>query len=152
MNVSFVNPFISATINVFKTMISLDVRPGRPKVKSKPFPLYDVSGIIGLSGVAQGSISLSFPKIMALKIVSKMLGTELKVVGEDLSDGIGELANIIAGNAKQGLAKYSLSISLPKVVVGKDHQLLSPRRCPSILVPFASAMGSFAMEVALITE
>ena len=75
-----------------------------------------------------------------------------QVVGDELTDGVGELANIVAGNAKQGLQKYKLSISLPNVVVGKNHMLRSPSGLPSIVVPFVSSIGSFAMEVSLKTE
>jgi chemotaxis protein CheX len=152
MNVSYVNPFITAMINVFKTMINVDIKPDKPKLKTVPHPTFDVSGIIGLSGNAQGNIAISFPKIMALKVVSKMLGMEIKVVGPELTDGIGELANIVAGNAKQDLAQYALSISLPNVVIGKDHILASQTGVPTILVPFHSPMGDFAMEVSLKTK
>ncbi len=149
MNVSYVNPFIAATVNVFKTMLATDIRPGKPHLKSVPHPTFDVSGIIGLSGSAQGSIAISFPKPMALRIVSKMLGIEIKIIGPDLTDGIGELANIIAGNAKQDLEQYQLSISLPNVIVGKDHIVAGQSGIPAIVVPFASNMGDFVMEVTL---
>lgn len=149
MDVKYVNPFIVATINLFKTMLNMDVVPEKPTLKHEPYPSFDISGIIGLSGSAQGSISISFPKAMALKIVSAMIGTELKVVGPDLTDGIGEVANIIAGNAKQNLNGLDLLISLPNVVVGKDHVITSQRGIPVIIVPFKSSLGSFSMEIAL---
>jgi chemotaxis protein CheX len=152
MDVSYVNPFISATVNVFKTMINTEIMPGKPRLKSIPHPTYDISGIIGLSGNAQGSIAISFPKILALKVVSKMLDSEIKVVGPELTDGIGELANIIAGNAKQGLAQYQLSISLPNVIIGKDHTIASQSGIPTIVVPFVSQLGEFAMEISLRTK
>ena len=152
MDVSYVNPFIVATVNVFKTMLKTDIKAGSPLLKSQPYPSYDVSGIIGLSGEAQGSIALSFPRLLALKIVSTMLGTEVKVVGSEVTDGIGELANIVAGNAKQDLSKFKLSISLPNVVIGKSHFLASPSGSPTIAVPFTSPIGEFAMEVCLKTQ
>jgi chemotaxis protein CheX len=152
MDVSYVNPFISATVNVFKTMLSTEIMPGKPRIKSLPYPTYDISGIIGLSGNAQGSIAISFPKILALKVVSKMLDSEIKVVGPELTDGIGELANIIAGNAKQGLTQYQLSISLPNVIIGKDHAIASQSGIPTIVVPFVSPLGEFAMEISLRTK
>ena len=152
MDVSYVNPFISATVNVFKTMINTEIMPGKPRLKSIPHPTYDISGIIGLSGNAQGSIAISFPKILALKVVSKMLDSEIKVVGPELTDGIGELANIIAGNAKQGLAQYQLSNSLPNVIIGKDHNIARQSVIPTIVVPFVSQLGEFAMEISLRTK
>lgn len=149
MDVSYINPFITSTLTTFETMLELEVIPGKPSLKSEPASTYDISGIIGLSGSAQGSISLSFPKLTALKIVSRLLGTEIKVVGAELTDGIGELANIIAGNAKQHFTNMQLSISLPQVVIGKNHVLANQKGVPTLVVPFNSKMGTFAMEVAL---
>lgn len=151
MDVAYVNPFITSTIDTFRTMLNIDVRNISAQRKDeKNFP-YDVSGIIGLSGEAQGSICMSFPKIMALKVVSKLLGTEIKIVGSEVADGIGEIANIVAGNAKQHLTKYHISISLPKVVIGKGHFLALQQNIPTIIVPFTSSMGNFGMEVSLKT-
>ena len=152
MDVKYVNPFITATIHLFDTMLKMHVVPGKPVLKQEPYPSFDVSGIIGLSGSAQGSIVISFPKVMALKVVSALLGTELKVVGPEMTDGIGELANIIAGNAKQNLEGLNLSISLPNVILGKDHVVASQSGTPAIIVPFTCNMGSFAMEVSLKTR
>jgi chemotaxis protein CheX len=89
---------------------------------------------------------------MALKVVSALLETEIKVVGPELTDGIGEVANIIAGNAKQHLKNMNLSISLPNVVIGKNHILGAQKGIPTIVIPFACAMGNFSMEVALKTK
>ena len=154
MDVAYVNPFIKSTINAFKTMLDVDVTPGKAILKKDDKFTYDVSGIIGLSGSAQGAIALSFPKAMALKIVSKLLQQEIKVVGTELGDGIGELTNIVAGSAKAELAsvtKHTLFISLPNVVLGKDHTLCRPSALPGILVPFSSPLGDFGMEVSLKT-
>jgi chemotaxis protein CheX len=152
MNVAYVNPFISATMNMFKTMLNTDLKPGTPAIKKELSPAYDISGVIGLSGEAQGSIALSFPKSVALKIVSALIGMEIKIVGPELTDGIGELANIIAGNAKQDLTQFRLSISLPNVIIGKDHVIASPSGTPTIIVPFTCSFGNFAMEMSLKTK
>ena len=152
MDVSYINPFIISTISTFETMIQTKPSPGKPIAKSEPFPTYDISGIIGLSGDAQGCVAISFPKIMALKVVSKLLDQEIKLVGAELTDGIGELANIIAGGAKQHLTGLNLSISLPNVVIGKNHMLGAQKGIPTIVVPFACQMGEFSMEVALKTK
>jgi chemotaxis protein CheX len=152
VNVAYVNPFIISTINTFDMMVKSKPVAGKPAVKTEPFPSYDVSGIIGLSGDAQGCIAISFPKVVALRIVSIMLETEVKVVGNELTDGIGELANIIAGSAKQHLEGLNLTISLPNVVIGKDHILGAQKGVPTIVVPFTCSIGKFSMEVALRTK
>ena len=151
MDVAYINPFIVSTIETFKKMLNCDAKPGKIVLKNDDVHTYDVSGVIGLSGEAQGSICLSFPKIIALKVVSLLMGMEMKIVGAEVADAIGEVANIIAGNAKQHLTQYNLSISLPKVIMGKDHKLASQRGIPTIVVPFESSVGKFAMEVSLKT-
>ncbi len=132
-------------------MLNKDIQPGKIVLKTDPYPTYDVSGIIGLSGNAQGTIALSFGKIVALRVVSGMLGMEIKIIGPELTDGIGELANIIAGYAKKDLTKYRLSISLPNVIVGRNHIINSPTGAHTIIVPFTSPIGDFCMEVSLKT-
>jgi chemotaxis protein CheX len=152
MDVSYVNPFIKATVETFKTMLNLDLTTGVPVLKNDAKHTYDISGLIGLSGEAQGVISISFPKPLALKVVSTLLGEEIKIVGPELTDGIGELANIIAGNTKQYLTQYKLSISLPNVVVGAGHRIAVQSGIPTIIVPLKSKLGDFAMEIALKTK
>jgi chemotaxis protein CheX len=152
MNVAYVNPFIESTIETFKTMMKIDVVPQKAELKHDGDQMYDISGIIGLSGNAQGSISLSFPKIVALKTVSAMVGSEIKIIGPEITDAIGELVNIIAGYAKQNLTQYNLAISLPNVIVGKDHSVAALSGTATIVVPFTSAIGNFAMEISLRTK
>ena len=152
MDVSFVNPFIKATVETFKTMLNMDIQMGTPELRNEAKHTYDVSGVIGLSGEAQGIISLSYPKILSLKVVSQLLGTEIKIVGDEVTDGIGELVNIVAGYAKQYLTEYKLSISLPNVIIGSGHSIAVPSGVPTIIVPFKTDVGEFAMEVALKTK
>lgn len=151
MDVAYVNPFIVSTIETFTKMLDCEAKPGKVMLKSNANFSYDVSGVIGLSGEAQGSICLSFPKLIALKVTSRLIGQEVKIVGDEVADCIGEIANIIAGNAKQHLVQFKLSISLPKVIIGKDHTIASLKGIPTIVVPFNSPIGDFAMEVSLKT-
>ncbi|MGD9201662.1 MAG: chemotaxis protein CheX [Chitinispirillia bacterium] len=152
MDVTYINPFIASTISTFKTMLNTDVKPGKISLKKGDFPLFDVSGVIGLSGEATGAISISFPKLVALKVVSTMLGISIKIIGPDVTDGIGEIANIIAGNAKQDLTQFKINISLPNVIIGQNHYISKPSDAPGIIVPFDSSLGNFAMEITLKTK
>jgi len=151
MDVSYANPFIVSTIETFKKMLNIEGKTGKVVLKASSAYTYDVSGVIGLSGEAQGAICLSFPKEVALKAVSALLGMEIKEMGPDVSDGIGELVNIVAGNAKQYLTKYSLYISLPKVIIGRDLQLAPTKGVHTLVVPFISSLGEFAIEISLKT-
>ena len=133
-------------------MMAIQIHPGDPSLKRHPYPYYDISGVIGLSGEAQGSISLSFPQGDAVIFVKAMLGNIPDITEEEMIDGIGEIVNIIAGNAKQHLTKYNLSISLPSVIIGQQHTLSGQSGSPTIMVPFSSERGKFIMEVSLKTK
>ena len=149
MEALWINTFCNTTIDVFRTMFSIEAKPGTPRLKGTPYPTADVTGIIGFSGDAQGSISLSFPEATALKMVSVLFGTTMEKVDMEVADAIGELANIVAGNAKKGVNGYQLSISLPQVVVGKDHVLSVQSTIPIVVIPFSSPMGDFVVEFCL---
>ena len=75
MNVEFINPFISALLNVLKTMAQTELKPGKPMKKSTDHAHGDVSGLIGMVGPqVKGSFSLSFDESLALEIMHRMLG------------------------------------------------------------------------------
>ena len=152
MDVSYINPFIIETQNCFATMMGIKVHPDAPALKRFPYPTHDISSVIGLSGNAQGSISLSFPHNDAHEFVKAMLGNPENIKEDEMIDGIGEIANIIAGNVKRHLSKFNLSISLPNVIIGKKHTLASQSGSPTIMVPFNCDRGKFVMEVSLKTK
>ena len=88
-----------------------------------------------------------------LNILRQALLGNPPVLNEDeMVDGIGEIVNIIAGNAKQHLTNFNLSISLPNVIIGKKHTLAGQSGSPTIVVPFSGDHGKFAMEVSLKTR
>jgi chemotaxis protein CheX len=72
MNVKYINPFIIASQNVFRDFIKTEVKPGKPEIFNPESGTYDwdISGIIGLAGEVIGLVVISFPKVVALKIIS----------------------------------------------------------------------------------
>lgn len=141
-----VNPFIKATMETFTSMVNVKVVPGKVRLKADSELSYDVSGIIGLSGGAKGSVALSFPRVSALAYVRAFTGEKV-VSTSNLVDAIGELANIIAGAAKRDLAQYKVSISLPTVVMGEKHAINGPADTVNMVVPFDSEAGKFELAI-----
>lgn len=151
MKAENINPFISSTINVFKTMIGLDVTKGDLYIKSDESLTYDVSGVIGIVGNVAGYVSISFPENLALKVSSAFLGDEITKINMDVTDAIGEVINMIAGSAKKHFADQGkkFNISVPNVVTGKGHTIQRPSNIICIGVKFNYDGKSFAVEVAL---
>jgi chemotaxis protein CheX len=147
IKVEHVNPFVTSTMETFSKMVGLQAKPGRPILKKDRVADYDISGIIGLSGGAKGMVSLSFPKATAIGVTNKFIGTSHTEVNPEIVDAIGELANIVAGYAKQGLSEFNIAISLPSVIMGGNHQIMEPKDVFSFIVPFQTDVGDFHLTV-----
>lgn len=153
MEVKFINPFLEGTISVLKTMAFVDPKAGTPYLKKDTVAHGDVSGIIGLTGAATGSLALSFSEPCILKIVSNMLGEEITSINGDIKDAVGEITNMISGVARKKLEATGLSISaaIPTVVSGKDHSITHVLGGPSIIIPFEIDAGPFVVDICLST-
>ncbi|MCG3136714.1 MAG: hypothetical protein HJJLKODD_00549 [Phycisphaerae bacterium] len=154
MDVKFINPFVMAIRQVFKTMANTEIQVQKPKVAS-PNEGCDVSGVIGFSGDATGACILCFPKEVACKLASSFAGVELNIGDADFADAIGELANMVAGSAKAQFIGLEVSISLPSVVIGTHHNVAvttQPSNAPRLQIPCSCSLGDFHVEVAMVVN
>jgi len=149
VKVEYINPFITSLINVFDTMVGCKVRREDVSLKEDKNPKHEVSGVIGLSGNAKGTVVLSISKAVALKAASAMLMEEMTELNGEVVDAVGELTNMVAGRAKAELEEYSLSVSLPNVVTGRDYEIRFPSNATPLCVLFASDWGPLSLEVGL---
>lgn len=152
MKAEYINPFLSATVAVFDTMLGCKLTRRDPFVKKSFQPEHEVSGIIGLSGKAKGTVVLSLSKEAALRATSVLLKEQRSEVNAEVVDAIGELTNIIAGNAKAQLEHLALSVSLPTVITGSDVSIEFPRDVTPICIPFGCSWGEVAVEVGLVEQ
>ena len=151
MDVRFINPFISAATNAMKTMAGLDVTRGAPFVKGGFQALADVSGIIGLAGEAKGAVVVSFPFGLAKRVYEAMTGESVPNDHPGIADAVGEMANMVAGGAKAALAEQAMNfrISVPSVVVGKEHTISNKSDAPCLIIPFQLGSDTFWLQVSI---
>lgn len=151
MSVDYINPMISATINVFEMM--LNCKPTRTGLllKETHTPKFELSAVIGVTGKAAGTIVLSLSKTTALDALERMVGIRVEEIDADVRDAVGELTNMIAGQAKAQMAQLELSISIPNIVSGSDHVVHYPSNVTPICVDFESEVGPFTIEVGFAT-
>jgi chemotaxis protein CheX len=98
-----------------------------------------------------GSVALTFPTKTALNIYRLTMGEEANGLNADVRDIVGELANIIAGAAKVEFSELSISyhISIPTIVVGKNHAISHKGSLPVIVIPFQLKKEIFFMEISI---
>ena len=149
MNAHQISAFVKALENVFATMVQTRVEVQTPRLKSPDTPRLDVSGIIGMSGDVTGAVVLSFPVDTARRVVSLFTGSEIGPDSPDFADAVGELVNMIAGNAKADFGGLKVSISCPSVVMGESHRVLLQKDALSIEIPCNCDCGPFMLEVTI---
>ncbi len=148
MDVRYINPFLIAVQGLFDTMIDLPFSLGQPVIKKVSIPSHEVSSIIGLSGEASGCVVISLSKDIAFQLASALLDEDITEFNEDCTDAIGEIANMIAGNAKSEFPNDNITISVPSVILGQ-HKVVYPSGISIISIPCKASDGEIEIDVAL---
>ncbi|MCB9357352.1 MAG: chemotaxis protein CheX [Calditrichaeota bacterium] len=152
MDADYINPFVSATVDTLKQMASMACSRTGLKLSVEGTSQGYYTGTIGLSGKAEGFVSVTFTKELATKVVCKMLmcsGDE--ITEDDIRDGVGEFMNVVAGAAKAELVNtpHSFQLSVPQVFSGGPHFVAQPRGIPVFIIEFEAEKQKFEVLVCL---
>ena len=140
--------FIPATVNVLSTMAFITPEAGTPYTKKDHNATGDVSAIVGITGHARGSIAVTFTQSCALALVHGMLGDDVQDVDQDTKDAVGEVTNMISGQARATLVQENLVFqgATPIVIMGNGHTICHVCKGPTIAIPFTTPHGEFTVE------
>jgi chemotaxis protein CheX len=151
MNVIFANAFLEAAVKVLHTMAFTEAKVGTPYLKAKtPLSQGDITGIIGLTGDMNGSLAVSFSEGAILQVVSNMFGEACKEMNDEVRDAVGELTNMICGDARRVLAEHGHQFqgAIPTVIDGKNHTICHASPGPVLLIPLTiGEAGTCFLEV-----
>jgi chemotaxis protein CheX len=152
MKAEHVNPFLDATINLMKTTFKLEPSVGSPYVVDDlTSHRWEISGVMVSTGSAIGVVAVRLSRLLCSKLLT-LSGVEARTTKEqeELINGmVGELVNVVAGNAATKLQGYNIKVSVPFVVQGTNHTIAWPERAPIIGIPFRTPHGPFAVYVSL---
>jgi chemotaxis protein CheX len=112
----------------------------------------DLVVTVGLTSAAEDCLVLRFPGRTAAALAGRILAGVAEAVDADLvRDCVGEIANVVAGQAKAMLAgtPYRFTFSLPRVLGASDQGLPAPRGQDCLAVAFTSELGEFTMQLFL---
>ena len=132
---NYVEPFVEVTINTFKEFVGIDISPRHPHFldPEKGFE-WDISAVIGLSGVVKGAVIVSMKTDLAIKLTDILAGEGHTEIDADVVDAIGEINNIIAGNIKPKVPNGDrIVISIPTIIKGREHSIAWPGKQTRIL-------------------
>lgn len=149
MEVKFINPFVAAVQSVFRTMLGLEVTMGKPALKDSRTTSSDVSGIMGLVGDRKGTVTVGLSNKGAIFVLQTLLGDAAESVTPEVVDAVGELTNIVSGQARKEFEKAGLNLkaSIPTVVVGHNLEINFITQVPTVSLPFSFTVGNGSSEV-----
>ncbi len=121
MDTALFEPFLSSTLEMVEMMTGLEGKAGD---SIGGIIEADVSASIQISGQMSGQLTIAFPNDVALSLLSMMLGLEPEELDREMiGDGVGEMVNIVAGQAKGEIETEgeAFNLSIPVIVAGPHH-------------------------------
>lgn len=119
MTQHLIEPFTQGALEMLATMLGIE----GTLAPASDAPQAEIAASMGLEGQPGGQLLLGFSHDAAAGLVAEMLGMDVEEVGQsDLEDGIGEMANIIAGYAKTRLSEAGVhfNLTLPEILSGEE--------------------------------
>lgn len=119
---------------IFSTMVGMDISSCSMLSEADSRFENCVSAMIFMTGSYIGTVSVHLPPMVAMDITSQMLGMEIASVDADVTDALGEIANMIAGSFKHHIVKngQEMRITTPQVIARNEH-FRSPHSSPDVL-------------------
>ncbi len=154
IDVRIVNPFVESVLLTLEQMAQIQVKKKGVYLKRNYQPLGEISAIMGITGSRiEGSVGLTFQEDLARAVVGKMWKTPPQEISrEKLNDGLGELVNVICGQATARMTQkndYDLTFALPTIVTGFGHSISHESNAPCLVITFQSGDLYFAVQVAI---
>ena len=142
-----VEPFTTAVCQTLSEMTGAEVIARSVYQRPAPAALGDIAATLTLSPPMDGVLILSFSKATAEALEKRILSTVGSGVHPTLlEDCMGEIANVVAGQAKAQLAgtPYHFSFSPPLVSAG-DRPIDNADYLDSLVMAFESDLGGLAL-------
>lgn len=148
VDVRVLNALIKATLFICQQFGLTKVDMQKPETKD-PHTHWagDVASYMAItSDLFKGALLVSFDKSVYLQILSNMLGEEQTEITSENADAIGEINNMILGNAKPDFTQYKISMTIPKILK-KEELAPVPPNSVGMLIPFVLPIGKIYIEV-----
>lgn len=145
--------FTDAVTTVLSTMAMVEVRPSGTHPKEGNHTFGAVTGIIGMASPSVHAVmSLSFERNTILEIISSMIAEKVVEVNDEVLDAVGELTNMICGDAKRRLSDLGVSVEMatPLVVSGDNVRVREKVTRKTTVLCFDTDFGKLVLESNLV--
>jgi chemotaxis protein CheX len=150
MKAEYINPFVQASFAVLEMLVGDRPTKGEIAVQPKTFATQPCSVVCGVSGEVKGQVIYGMSLETCDAIASAMLGQPIVDFDELASSAIGELGNMISGNAMQFLSEagWVCDITPPTIMRGADMKI-STVSIPAVVIPLRLPLGDLFITIGL---
>jgi chemotaxis protein CheX len=151
MQASYINPFLSSSVHVIEQLTQVRASVGQLTLKRMETAQNLIWLRIGIIGQMKGDIIFEFPKHVALKLVSSMMGGYAVTDLDEMSQSaIAELGNMISGNASTLLSNDGILIDITPPNIMESAAMDRVMGQQQLSVPlFLEKIGEFRLSVNL---
>ena len=139
LNAEHINPFLMAAKKVLQDMCFVDVAIQKPILKEAKFDHDNWVIIIGVTGEMRGQVLIGMTEETACAIASKMC----------MSSAIGELGNMIMGNAAIVFSSNGVGIDITPPTLSHGEVSFTNNFAKTLCVPMVFADGSGSIDLFL---
>ncbi|MCP4150248.1 MAG: hypothetical protein GY757_21045 [bacterium] len=147
-NLEFIEPIYNSTINLFSNFLNLDIREKSITMRNPLVPKFEISALLGISNVdMEGKMVLNLSRKLALSIYEILLNEKIDEFSEEVKDAVGEILNMITGNAKKDFQKKNIyyHLSTPFIVEGKEQIIKNVGNHPFLSSIYWTSSGFFEL-------
>ncbi|MDA1258256.1 MAG: chemotaxis protein CheX [Chloroflexi bacterium] len=151
MKEQYVNAFLFPATVVWGSELHTDLEFVGAMPRRDRKTMSDVCVLVRVTGDLVGWVSYELRKKDALRIVSAMIAERVYELDELGHSALGEVANMITGNAATGLetAGYSCDLKPPEFLTGIGREFPPTPAEIQIRADFRSSVGVLAVRIAL---
>jgi chemotaxis protein CheX len=151
LNIEYINPFIVGASTVFNSLLKTDLKKGKVQTVDTIDPAHDVIINIEINGAMTGFVLYSFGFHTVNKIAEALVpGLNEDAIKQEYKDIIGEVANMITGNAVTMLTDKDIVLSTPVVVDKSDFTITGLRKYIALSIKMYSPMGP--LEICIVVK
>lgn len=143
MKVEYVNPFLTASKDIFSQVCNININKNQLYVKQGFVKLNDVTITVGITGDVKGNIIINLNKETAMAIASKMMGGyEVTELNEITTSAVSELCNMIAGQSGIHFNEMQKNIDItpPIIQINNENSLINYEK-QTVCVPLGLDIG-----------
>lgn len=142
LNIEYINPFIVGASSVYSSLLNAELKRGKVHTIDTIDPSHEVIINIEIRGEVNGYVlySMSFHTI---KKIAEVLvpGLNEDQIKQEYKDIVGEVANMITGNAVSHLTDKDIELSTPVVMDKRDFTITGLRKYIALAIKMYSPMG-----------